>query len=96
MAGITNTSAVVGGWNNQNLPSGNMRQTQLNVKIVFVGIKQQYVNISDGYFQWNLPPYHIQRETDYGTNWGVNYTFSYSYAFNQSFDTLFFLYLSTK
>jgi hypothetical protein len=95
LAGITNVSATIAGWNNQNLPGGNMRQTPLNVRIVFVGITQRLVNISDGYFQWNLPPYHIQRETCYGTNWGVNYTFSYSYSFNQTFDTSFFAYIQT-
>jgi hypothetical protein len=95
IVGTFNASATVGGWSNQDLPNGNMRQAPLNVKIVFVGIKQQYINISDGFFQWNLSPYHIQRETYYGTDWGVNYTFNYSYRFNQTFDNLFWGYLAT-
>lgn len=93
LIGLTTTRATVGGVDNEDLPIGNMRQVPLDIKIVFIGIKQQYINITDGYFNWTLPPYHIQRETWYGTNWGVNYTFNYSYSLNQTFDDDFFNYI---
>jgi hypothetical protein len=94
LIGLTTTRAAVGGVDNEDLPTGNMRQVPLNIKIVFIGIKQQYINVTDGYFNWTLPPFHIQRETQYGTNWGVNYTFDYNYSFNQTYDNAFFAYLN--
>ncbi len=70
------------------------RRSDLNVKVVFVGIPSELVNAT--YLKWNVPAYKCQQYLNPGVTTGVQYRFDYEFIFPpKGFEDSFAQYLTS-